>query len=356
MEHMEAMQQQENGGVPVEKVKSQVKKMAEQCQKKNLASVTNIENSKDMNIRKCLRKMEEISHTEAHLDKMLDGNLYLDCFYNIRNEYERDMKRTAGELITDINNNYSHMATHMRSMFQDIGGYADGIGNEKFYREYEMRKEEVENRMIGEVRTEDFGSGAITEFACKTKDGVRKIVKKLYSQKVFLACLPILLLLVIFFGTAVIKYQQTEVSGTAMEENKEDGTDLSENVEKVKEATSQAVLIAFAYTVVGMFAAWGSVLVFLALILFVLYAVYIRWLKKWYFRCVCRDCGEYLRTELDRFAQERAMYEKARQAMEYIAEEYERQYLTVWNRIFMGTKYEDKEAEEVSETEILQKE
>lgn len=41
-------------------------------------------------------------------------------------------------------------------------------------------------------------------------------------------------------------------------------------------------------------------------------------------------------------------------AVEHILEEYERQYLGIWNRIFLGTIYEDRQEE--TELEVLQRE
>ena len=330
--------------------------MAGQCHQENLASVQAIEDTKNLNIRKCFQEMKDISHTKAHVDKMLDGNLYMEFFEKIKNIYERNTERTAEELIHDMDGNYSRMTEHMRSMFQEIGGYAAGIGNEKFYREYVSGKEEIQHKLLGEAHMEDFGGSAITEFAQKTRERINKIVKKLQRKKIFFLMLPMLILMVLFLGAAFAKYQSVKNSDYAIEKETEEegGLELKIKSWVEEKIIEDNFLIAFAYAAVGVFVGLGSILIFLALLLAVLYVIYTRMIKAWCYRRICANCEEYLRRELDQFGQERAMYEKARKAIEHIAEEYEQQYLGIWNRIFQETRYET--PEKMPEIENLQNE
>ena len=342
--------------VPAEKVKAQVKKMAEQCRKENLTSAAGIEGRKNFNIKECFRLMEDIAYTEAHLDQMLDGGLYLKFFENQKDMYERDSEEMIRELINDINGNYGRMAEQMRSMFQEIGGYEIGVGNEKFYREYVNGKEELENKLMGEVKTEDFGGSIIMEFAKKTKKGVQRIVKKLKPKKYVLMLFPVLLLMVIFVGKAVVQNYQTEISETEAESTEQGTNGFLEEMGKMMADKAMKDIDREGVNIITLVMKPEILLLigFLILLVILLYALYIRMIKAWYRRCICRRCGDYLRTELGQFVKERTMHEKAQMAVEHILEEYERQYLGIWNRIFLGTIYEDRQEE--TELEVLQRE
>ena len=61
------------------------------------------------------------------------------------------------------------------------------------------------------------------ELAKKTKKGVQRIVKKLKPKKYVLMLFPVLLLMVIFVGKAVVQNYQTEISETEAEST-EQGT------------------------------------------------------------------------------------------------------------------------------------
>lgn len=117
-----------DSGVAVEKVQAQVRRMAEECHRENMDSVNAVEDRKNINIRESIRQMGEITHAEAHMEKLLEKNRYTDYFQQIKNSYDRNMSKMAGEMVGDINGNYDHMANHMKSMFHNIGGYMDGIG------------------------------------------------------------------------------------------------------------------------------------------------------------------------------------------------------------------------------------
>lgn len=334
--------------VPVEKVQEKVRGMAEDCHRDNRDSIAAIEVRKNLNVKESVRKMGEITHTEAHLEKMLDINQYTEFFRKIMDSYERDMAQTAGEMISGISGNYDHMADHMKSMFHSMGNHADGIGNEKFYHEYESAKTEVENQLVSDVRTVDLGGGLIMEFAGKTKEKIQSITKKALLTKKLLAFAPVMFVLVIFLGWSVISLLMARSEQTSAEQSPEESaitiackifrswmSNQSEGDDLMKSALFLWIIAAI-------------------LIIFVVYRLYLRKLKRWCSRRICEDCGRYLRAEFAAFEKEDQLTQKAGEAIAQIAADCEQRYLVILNRIFVGTRYEEKGTQEGSGFDHLQ--
>lgn len=99
------------------------------------------------------------------------------------------------ELLQDISSNYDHLLEHLKNMLQSIGSYKAGVGNEKFYYEYESKREGLNNRLQGEAEQSDVGGNEITSFGQKTAETIRKIVKKITVKRKSLAWIPLLILL-----------------------------------------------------------------------------------------------------------------------------------------------------------------
>ena len=344
-----AVQVQGGSRVPVEKVQEKVKGMAEDCRRDNRDSIAAIEVRKNLNVKESVRKMGDITHTEAHLEKMLDINQYTEFFRKIRDSYERDMAQTASEMIGGISGNYDHMADHMKSMFHSMGNHADGIGNEKFYHEYESAKTEVENQLVSDLRTVDLGGGLIMEFAGKTKEKIQRITKKALLKRKLLAFAPIMFVLVIFLGRSVISLLMARSAQTSAEQSPEESA-----IAMIRESVlplifnqsggddSMLKLVSFAWIIAVL------------LILFVVYRLYLRKLKRWCSRCICEECGRYLRAEFAAFEKEDQLTQKAGEAIEQIAADCEQRYLVILNRIFAGTRYEEKGTQEGSGFDHLQ--
>lgn len=344
------VQRQNGDRISVEKVQAQVRRMAEQCHRENIDSVNAIQDRKEINIRESIRQMGEIAHTEAHLEKLMEKNRYENHFQQIKYAYDQNMVKMAGEMVVDISSNYDHMADHMRSMFQSMGGSIDGIRSERFYHEYETERDTIEKKLIRETQTADYGGSSIMEFANKTKECIQNIVKKMILKKRLFTWIPILLLLVVAISVTVIKYQErddSEVSGQQI-------IDFIEDVipENEKEAYG---LTAFGYFMMALTVSYISNIIAFILIFIVVYAFYLRKLKKWCNRRICESCEMYLKAELAAFEHGNQLAQKTDQAVSQIVEDCEQQYLVIFNRIFAGTKYEEKTAAEDSGFEVLQR-
>lgn len=344
------VQRQNGDRISVEKVQEQVRRMAEQCHRENIDSVNAIQDRKEINIRESIRQMGEIAHTKAHLEKLLEKNRYENHFQQIKYAYDQNMVKMAGEMVVDISSNYDHMADHMRSMFQSMCGSIHGIRSERFYHEYETERDTIEKKLIRETQTADYGGSSIMEFANKTKECIQNIVKKMILKKRLFTWIPILLLLVVAISVTVIKYQErddSEVSGQQI-------IDFIEDVipENEKEAYG---LTAFGYFMMALTVSYISNIIAFILIFIVVYAFYLRKLKKWCNRRIYESCETYLKAELAAFEHGNQLAQKTDQAVSQIVEDCEQQYLVIFNRIFAGTKYEEKTAAEDSGFEVLQR-
>lgn len=340
------VQEKAEGGVSTEDIKAQLEKMARRCHTENLTSVDSMRERKNTVVKKMYGQLFEISHTKAHLEELKNEDLYLQFFTQRRNTYERDVFEIIRELLQSVSGNYAYMTDQMRSMFQSIGGYQNGIGNEKFYLAYEQRKDGIEKSVQAEAETADVGGNDMISFGQRTKDVVKGIIKKLVKKRKFLAWVPVLVLLCLLTAGVAAGQGQNgqETKQTAVTEKKDDtrikdavvdaavewGKDTMKDPEKVR-------------SVVGffrsLFVSLGVLFVLAVLVLVLLYACYLKILKSWCDRQIAKQCGEYLKTELSNFERENSLSPKVDAVMQSAADAYERQYMEVLNQLFTGTGY-----------------
>lgn len=339
------MQKKAENEVSAEDIKAQLEKMARRCHAENTASVDGMRERKNAVIKKMYGQLFEISQTKAHLDELKNEDLYLQFFSQSRTTYERDAIEMIRELLQGISNNYGYMLNHMKSMFQSIGGYRKGIGNEKFYLEYEARRNGIDQKILGEAQTADVGGNDLISFGQKTKDIVKKIVKKLVGKRKLLAWVPLLVLLCLFTVSSVARQEQNRQTLESAEEMKENEDsqikDLAIDLgKKAVQSASAGVLQAVAGSLLALIISLGSMVIFLLLLIIFLYLCYLKILKQWCDHQICKKCGEYLKTELSSFEQENGLSLKLDTVMLNAVDEYEQQYMEVLNQLLTGTDYE----------------
>lgn len=344
--------QQENviEEVSVEEVKMQVRKMAQRCHTENFSSVEGMVEQKNTVIRKMYGQLSEIGHVRAHLEELKNEDLYLVFFEKCRISFERDVLEMVGELLQSIRNNYGYMLDHMRSMFQSIGGYRKGMGNEKFYLEYEARRGGIDQRVLGEVQTADIGGNDLISFGQRTKDTVKGIVGKLVRKRKLLAWVPLIVLLCLFTVTSVVRQEQSRQTLESAEQEETEDSLLKDIVadlgKKTVESVSEGVLQSMASFLLVLLASLGILSIAVVLVIVVLYRCYLKILKRWCDHQICKRCGEYLQTELSQFQQNNNFFLKLDTVMRNAVEEYERQYMEVLNSLFMDTGYADQPAQQ----------
>lgn len=337
--------------VSVEMVKEQVEKMAKRCRADNATSIAGMSERKNVVVKKNCEQMMEISHTRAYLEELKNEDLYMQFFQNCKTKYERDSSEMFRELLQSVGENYNQMLNHLKSMFQSIGGYKNGIGSEKFYYEYEEQRTGIDQRVQGEIQTADIGGGDIISFAQTTKEPVKNIVKKLVRKRKFLAWIPLLVVLCFLAIGAVGKLavnkdetKQVEVDAdtgdndSSLEDaRKEVVIDVGKDFAK-KELSKISIskIINWLKTVL---ISLGAVLILIIMIIVLLYMLYLKILKRWCDHQISKQCGEYLKTELLRFEQTNELSSKLDIAVENAVKEYERQYINVLNNLFQDSQY-----------------
>ncbi len=331
--------------VSIEMIKEQVDKMAKRCRADNTTSVAGMSERKNTIIKKNCEQLMEISHTKAHMEELKNEELYLQFFQNCKTKYERDSFDMFRELLQSLSDNYNHMMNHMKSMFQSIGGYQSGIGNEKFYYEYEEQRTGIDQRVQGEMQTEDIGGDDIISFGQTTKETVKNIVKKLVRKRKILAWVPVLVLLCFLAMGAVSLHVSNQndtkqVEADAAADTKEEDSFLEDVAKEIgKKALREVSMKSLMKGLSSALATLGAVLILIVMVIALLYVCYIKILKKWCNHQISRQCGEYLKTELLRFEQTNEFSSKLDTAMENAADEYERQYMNVWNNLFCNSRY-----------------
>lgn len=348
--------------VSVEMVKEQVEKMAKRCRGDNAASIAGMAERKNVIVRKCCEQLMEISHTRAHLEELKNEDLYIQFFQNCKTKYESDSFEMFRELLQSVGENYNHMLNHLKSMFQSIGGYKNGIGSEKFYYEYEEQRTGIDQRVQGEIQTADIGGGDIISFAQTTKEPVKKIVKKLVRKRKFLAWVPVLIVfcLITIGIVGKVAVNQNEAKQVVADADTGDGDssliDAGKEVaidvgkEIAKKELSKIPLSAIMNWLKTFLISLGAVLILIVMIIVLLYMLYLKILKRWCDHQISKRCGEYLKTELLRFEQTNEFASKLDAAMENAAEEYESQYMNVLNNLFQDSQYHPGNIEQTSET------
>lgn len=81
---------------------------------------------------------------------------------------------------------------------------------EDFYLEYEGRKDGIDKSVQAEAETADGGGSDILSYGQKTKEVIKRIVKKLVRKRKFLAWMPVIVLLCLLtVGAAAKQREQT---------------------------------------------------------------------------------------------------------------------------------------------------
>ncbi|MBD5507534.1 MAG: hypothetical protein HDR05_05685 [Lachnospiraceae bacterium] len=337
------MQERAENEVSAEDIKAQLEKMARRCHAENTVSADGMGERKNTVIKKMYAQIFEISHTKAHLEELKNEDLYLQFFSQSGTTYERDVIEMIRELLQSISNNYANMLNHMKSMFQSIGGYRKGIGNEKFYMEYEARRLGIDQRVLEETQTADVGGNDITSFGQKTKEAIKGMVRKLERKRKLLSWMPVIVLLCLLMAGAVVKQSQSRQETERIEETTDNAVmkDIAQEFgEKVIKEASPGIVKSVVSFIRTLLVSLGAFLGLVLLVIVLLYIAYLKILKQWCNHQICKRCGEYLKTELSRFEQENGLSLKLDTVMLNAVDEYERQYMEVLNQLFTGTDYE----------------
>lgn len=325
--------------VTIEEIKTFVRNTTERAHTDNLSSIEAIEHRKNIIVRECYQKINEIACVEANMEFVENEGRYIQFFENIKNDYNRKMLHLLKELIEDIGSNTGHMMKYIKNMFQSISGIQMGISNKKYYTEYEEKKEIMDDRFLKQVENGELGGSPIVDFGFETKNKVKKLVSKAQKKKRFLTLLPVILVIAYLFLSRVfpvvekyIEYQTAKVESTKAATESKNGEMIENVVSGVVNGvdTIKANRVAESAKAVGGINVWTIIII--VGVIFIAYRAYIKMLTRQYNDQVSKTCGEYLRGELLRFEENCRINAGAH--IERIVADYEQQYLNTLNEIF----------------------
>lgn len=333
--------------VTIEEVETEIQKMAQRCHAENLTSLDSMEEQKNSVIKKTYGSLMDISRTRAHVKELRDENLYLQFFKNQKASFENDVFKMFDTALLSISSNHSHMMDCLRSMFQSIGGYKVGVGNEKLYVEYEGRKTGIDKKIKSEAQTADIGCDDILSFGQKTKNVIQDIIKKIDKKRKKLALIPLLVLAVIFvigfIGIQIqINQMVEEIKETFETINSADNNDntfsgflsnlLDSGLEEIIEKGAD-------YAVDFLKKKTYPLFMIIFIVIFGSYLIYLSIIKVRFNKQIITKCSSYLNSELNQFEQNNQLSVKIDNAMKNLAAEYERQYMEILHQLFTGTQY-----------------
>lgn len=360
--------------VTAEAIETQLKRMAQRCHSENISSVDGMTERKNIIIKKNNEQLIEISHTNAHLEELKNENMYIQFFQMRKAAYEKDASEMFRELIQSISSNYNHMLNSMKSMFNSIDGYKIGIGNEKFYNEYEELRVGIDKKVLGEAETADIGGNDILSFGYRTKDKIKSIVKKVERKRKVLAWVPLIILIVLFMISAVVQKEPNSEVNVSTESitvsdsqidnvTKEIAVDIAKEVGKqatknVSLSAVKSIITSVASFVAALVASLGILLIFILLLIIVIYNFYLKKLKVWCDKQITKESGSYLKAELIQFEHNNYFAFKLDNIMKTAADEYEQQYMNVLSNIFKGAYYDSNNLQqsEASKVSFLREE
>lgn len=336
-----AMREKTENEVFQEGISAQLEKMAHRCHTENMISMDNMRKRKNTIVKKTYGQLSEISQTMAHLKELKNEDSYLQFFTHCKVTYEQDVFDMIRNLLQSINGNYAYMTDQMRNMFQNIGGYRNGIGNETFYLEYEGRKDGIDRSVQAVAETADIGGSDIISFGYKTKEVIKGIVKKLMRKRKLLAWMPLLVLLCLLMMGAVVSREQNRHEAESMKmADENDNAIVKDMAQELGKKTVESLTISAIQAVASFCLAFiislGAMFILVLLVIVLLYICYLKMLKRWCNQQIGKRCGEYLKTELSRFEQKNSLALKVDAVMQSVADEYERLYMEVLNQLFSG--------------------
>lgn len=320
--------------VASEDIEKQLKRMAQNCQRENESVVEGVEERKALILQKCSNQMKEIAWTDANAELIKNETSYVQFYEKIAVGYEKDISLLIAEMLEDIKENYTYMLDHIKSMFHSIGVFQSKLVEEKVFVKLDEQRYAVGKSIQAEIEMEGAGKKQILSFAQKTGVKIKKIVKKEQRKKKGMILFPWLLMLLAIAGNVVVqiaKGSQETVEKTLLEKLKE-LNDILELLQKSSLLLNS--LVAFIFVALAVL-----------LLIAVIYALYVKVVKRCCERSMCRKSAEYLKKELIQFEQSGCLQLSLDAVVKDAAERFEQKYLLLLNGAFVSPKQEKERAE-----------
>ncbi|MCM1048814.1 MAG: hypothetical protein NC433_10350 [Clostridiales bacterium] len=338
--------------VSVEMVENELRNMAQRCHTENEASLNNIENSKNIIIQNLFTKLEDITRASAHLEELKNEKSYQAFFRRIQTKYRNNVLAIIRELLQSVRNNHVQMMERIRNMFQGIKAYKYGLSNEKIYREYNTKADELCNKVQGETESLDMGEKEIENLEHKTWENVKLIVEKMEIEKKKLIRRPLTVILsVLLVGGFLALLIAAIFRAGSGDSSLSDVIEIFQIIIEIFQIIKEIITLLTAQAPAAAPAAIPGVVVviFVVLVIVLLYKLYVFLLGQWCDRQICNECSAYLNTELADFTKNNTLLLRLNNITAGAIEEYERQYGAMLNELLAGSSF-DPESTERKET------
>lgn len=316
------------------KVKSRMKSIVQRCHDENEKSVVGMTARKEAAVKQCNMQLMEILRTEAHMEDIQNQDRYLQFYEQVANKYEKEGSEIISEMLEDMEQNYTHMSDHMKSVANELNNVQKGSVNGRIFYDLENKRAGIRDWVCKEYETGNAGREGLISFARRTGEHISKLVKKAEWKKKILTLLPICILAILvllqmvpgFFNKAV-KAENTESLSTV--ESVNETLDKIEKLSDILERLPQLGQF-------GLSALFMTIAVLLLVIVF--YKKYANRMDTKCKQSVSAEVAKYLKNELIDFEKSGCLKEALENDIKNAAEAYEHENVLLFNEAFgLGT-------------------
>lgn len=328
------------GRVTFEDVERQIKKMAQRCHDENESSIQDMSERNHLAVKKCEAQLKEILRTDAHLEELKHGAKYIQFYQKAAFGFQKEVSYLVSEVFEAMNQNYTRMLDHMRSMFRSLRGSGNETIQEKTLYEMDVKREEIGRKLQADVESWEPGRKEIVSFAERTGPQISQIVNEAERKRKLYAMLPVLVVLVFLLGSIIswavaaasdaeAAYAETQEADTGTQLGEQLLNQLPDIVETVVDVGDIASsLIKKLVTVII------PAVIFGILIVALFYVIYIKLLRRWCDRSIAKKSAEYLQKEFAGFEQSNVLGLALEENIKTAMEEFEQRHLQLFNDTF----------------------
>ena len=328
------------GRVTFEDVERQIKKMAQRCHDENESSIQDMSERNHLAVKKCEAQLKEILRTDAHLEELKHGAKYIQFYQKAAFGFQKEVSYLVSEVFEAMNQNYTRMLDHMRSMFRSLRGSGNETIQEKTLYEMDVKREEIGRKLQADVESWEPGRKEIVSFAERTGPQISQIVNEAERKRKLYAMLPVLVVLVFLLGSIIswavatasdaeAAYAETQEADTGTQLGEQLLNQLPDIVETVVDVGDIASsLIKNLVTVII------PAVIFGILIVALFYVIYIKLLRRWCDRSIAKKSAEYLQKEFAGFEQSNVLGLALEENIKTAMEEFEQRHLQLFNDTF----------------------
>lgn len=328
------------GRVTFEDVERQIKKMAQRCHDENESSIQDMSERNHLAVKKCEAQLKEILRTDAHLEELKHGAKYIQFYQKAAFGFQKEVSYLVSEVFEAMNQNYTRMLDHMRSMFRSLRGSGNETIQEKTLYEMDVKREEIGRKLQADMESWEPGRKEIVSFAERTGPQISQIVNEAERKRKLYAMLPVLVVLVFLLGSIIswavaaasdaeAAYAETQEADTGTQLGEQLLNQLPDIVETVVDVGDIASsLIKNLVTVII------PAVIFGILIVALFYVIYIKLLRRWCDRSIAKKSAEYLQKEFAGFEQSNVLGLALEENIKTAMEEFEQRHLQLFNDTF----------------------